>query len=283
MPACDGESIIVTKRPLQAALFLSALAMLAACDKKPTGQVVAVVNDEEVTQQELNREIALLNIPKDRLPPDAGAAMLERLVDRNLLADYAREQKLDRSPDFIAARRRMEQALLADMALRKLVPAPAPPTPTEITRFIEANPTLFGEREKLLVDYVRFATPKDPKLVPLLMALPSLDAVAQRLATDKTPFQRGKRPLDTATLEAPLARQIVARPDGALLEMTREDMTVIGAIVQRASAPAPQARWPQIAAAAITRGKLAEARAAALAKLRQSARISYAAKAPGSK
>lgn len=257
-----------------------AVGIATACDKKPTGQVVAVVNNEEVTQQELDREIALLNTPKDRIPADARSALLERLIDRNLLADYAKSQKLDRSPDFIAAQRRVEQSMLADVALRKLTPPPAAPTPAEVRTFIADNPTLLRDRQKLLIDYVRFAKPKDPKLLPLLMTLGSVDAVAARLAADRTPFQRGKRPLDTATLEAPLAKQFVDRPDGTLLEISRSDATVIGAIVQRARLPVPQSRWEQIAIAALSRAKAQKARNQAIANLRKSAQISYGAK-PG--
>ena len=45
------------------ALVGAAFIALQACSSEPTGQVVAVVNGEEITQQELNAEIAELPAP----------------------------------------------------------------------------------------------------------------------------------------------------------------------------------------------------------------------------
>jgi hypothetical protein len=47
-----------------AAVSLILLAGLSACDREATGQVAAVVNDEEITLQEINAEIAALQIPE---------------------------------------------------------------------------------------------------------------------------------------------------------------------------------------------------------------------------
>jgi EpsD family peptidyl-prolyl cis-trans isomerase len=252
-----------------------AMVTLTACEKKPTGQVIAVVNDEEITQQELDRELAGLNLPKDRVPPDARAKLLQRIVDRNLLADYAKKNDLDGTPDYIAAKRKMEQTLLAETAARKLLGSPAPPAPSEIDRFIAKNPTLFGERQRLVIDYVRFQKPKDPQRLSTLMDMGSLEAVTSSLATDKVPFQRGRMPLDTASVDPAIAAQIISRPDGGLLEMTRGDRTVIGTIIQRAKAPPPQARWKEIAAAALVRQTAGRTMEAAMENLRHSARITY--------
>jgi peptidyl-prolyl cis-trans isomerase C len=46
-----------------AALSLILLAGLSACNREATGQVAAVVNDDEITLQEVNAEIAALQIP----------------------------------------------------------------------------------------------------------------------------------------------------------------------------------------------------------------------------
>lgn len=268
------------RMPVHALLLAASVLVLAGCDKKPTGQVVAVVNDEEITQQELNGELATLNLPKDRIPENARDTLLERLVDRNLLADYARENDLDKSPEFVAMRRRMEQTLLSELAMRKLVGQPKQPTPAEVQKFIAQNPLMFAQRQRLLVDSVRFAAPKDAAVVKAYAALPTLEAVIERLTADHVAFERGRAPLDTGAMDAKIAQQVVAHANGQIFDMARDGNVLIGAIVAREPVPIPQQRWPQAAAAAIGRNQLGKGAESAIAKLRKDARISYSPKVP---
>ncbi len=55
---------------------------LADCGKKAEGQVVAVVNGEEITLNELNGEIAELNIPANVDKIRVRAEVLQRMVER---------------------------------------------------------------------------------------------------------------------------------------------------------------------------------------------------------
>ena len=104
-------------------VILTVAAALTACNKKPGGQVAAVVNGQEITQQDLRTEAVSQNL-KSKAEFDAAApGMVQRLVDRTVLSDYARKNNLDRGPEFVARRRQMEESLLAYLALRKLIGA----------------------------------------------------------------------------------------------------------------------------------------------------------------
>lgn len=88
-------------KQLLIAALLAGTSLLAACDQEPTGQVAAVVNGEEITLQEINAELAGLNVPQGVDEKRVRQAALQRIVDRRLLAQAAKEEGVDQSPEFL--------------------------------------------------------------------------------------------------------------------------------------------------------------------------------------
>lgn len=254
---------------------LAGAALLSACNKKVGGQVVAVVNDEEITQQELRAEAEAANIQVGQDIRKVGPGILQRVVERNLLADYAREQGLDRGPEYVARRRQLEQTLLASLAMRKIVGTPAKPTQAEVTRFINSQPTIFGQRQRLTLDQVRFPTPADPKQVQALTALGSVAAVEAQLKAQGVNVQRGTPVLDTASVAPMIAKQIVALPNGELFDFSTNGVSFISTITARAAAASPSATWNAPATEAVRREKADQSLKAAMDKMRASAKIEY--------
>lgn len=252
-----------------------ALAMLAGCDKKPGGQVVAVVNSEEITQQELRAEADAAGVPADRDLQSFAPAILNRVIERNLLADYARDQGLDRGPEYVARRRQLEQSLLATLGLRKLAGANAVPTPAEVQAFIRQNPATFAGRQKLTLDQIRFATPDSPERIKELTNLGSLDAIQARLRADKVPAARGTTSFDTGTVESQVAKQIAALPNGQIFDLSANGVTFISAITARAPAATPPTSWTPQATAMLRNERSRKALVDAMAKLRADAKIEY--------
>lgn len=256
------------------ALTVAALS-LAACEKKPGGQVIAVVNDNEITQQELQAEAAASNMGA-ALSDEAGrAAILERVIERNIVADYAREKEIDRRPDFIAQRRQMEQTLLAQMALKELIGDAPAVNDAEARDFIAKNPTLFAGRQRIAVDEISFPSPTVPSALENLLKIESQDALALRLKADGVQFQRNRRVLDTGAMPPSIARQIVAIPDGGQFDITRGGATAISRIIQRQPVSTPPASWIEPAKQMVRQAKIAKKASDALAKMRKDAKIDY--------
>src|SRR4051794_17376243 len=158
-----------------------AAATLSGCNKKPGGQVAAVVDGQEITDQDLRTEAVSQNL-KSKTEFDAAApTIVQRLVDRTVLSDYARKNNLDRGPEFVARRRQMEESLLAYLALRKLVGTVPAPGSAEVNRFIAENPLMFSQRRRLTLDQIHFKTPADPAELKRLTALDSPDQVEAQL------------------------------------------------------------------------------------------------------
>lgn len=113
---------------------------LAACSKQATGQVVAVVNDEEVTLSELNSELKSLGSAagnKDQIR----RAALQNVIDRKLLAQQARERGIDKTPDFILQERRNEEQLLVSLLGRELTKNVTVPAPNDVEQYLTNNPS----------------------------------------------------------------------------------------------------------------------------------------------
>src|SRR3954467_3099217 len=135
---------VMSKR-IVAALALALLA--SGCQKKASGQTVAVVNNEEITTTDLNGEMSSENASLTGSTQQARAQALQNLIDRRLLAQQARSEGLDKSPDFINRQRRGIEDLLIQMLLMRQMNTAQVPSPSEINSFEASHPNMFANRE----------------------------------------------------------------------------------------------------------------------------------------
>lgn len=136
--------------PHAGAALALALALLAgACGRSapapaPAGQVVARVDGVEITRRELAFELEADPQWRGLGGIAAQRGALAALVERKLLAAAAQRAQVDRDPDFLLARRRMGEQLLAARLADRLADETAVPDEAALDRFIGANPALFG-------------------------------------------------------------------------------------------------------------------------------------------
>jgi peptidyl-prolyl cis-trans isomerase C len=253
-----------------------ALALLAGCNKQPGGQVVAVVNNDDVTVQELNAEAQAAQLPAASVnDKQAVAALLQRVIDRNLLADYAKREGLDRGPDFVARKRQMEQALLADLAVRKLTGGSTNPSSAEVSAYIASNPLLFAERQKLALDQIRFPTPPQAEVLKVITAAPTLDGVIAQLDAKGIKYARGAASLDTGGIDAAAVRQILALKPAEAFALSTAGQTFVSVVTGKEPVSVDKAAWPTIATNALRNQRLSKLMADSLKQMRTSAKIEY--------
>lgn len=279
MDTKSGINWLSGQAPLQRrAALLSCLigaVLLAGCEKQPGGQVVAVVGDDEITLTELRAEAKTPASATGPAVQAANEAALARLVDRNVLADYAREKGFDRSPDFVARRRQVEQSLLASLAIRDLAGTPPKPTPEEVRRFVASNGTLFAQRQRLDMDRIQIDTPGNAAEVQSLVKLQNLDLIAAELTRRGVKFQRGRGFFDTASVPPEIAKQIASLPNGEVFDLTTGGATYIAVITGRSAVANKPENWDAAAAALLARQQVATKVQAELDKLRKGAKINY--------
>jgi peptidyl-prolyl cis-trans isomerase C len=191
----------------------SSLALLAAgCDRKPTGQTVAVVNGDEISIGELNAELQQANVPQGADQKAVRAQLLQNLISRRLLAQDARKNGVDKTPEFLSRQRRLTDELLIAMNAERQNGSQKLPDQGAIDQFIAANPQAFAQRQVLALQQIAIDPPSDPKSLEPLKDAHSLDAVAAALTKLNIPFTRTSGRLDTASVPPEVLKRIFALP-----------------------------------------------------------------------
>ena len=195
--------------------------LLAGCGKKQeaqavVGQVIAHVGPDDVTQQELDNELRLANVPADKRTDEIVRAALTRIVERKYLVQQALAAKLDREPtvhlDLLRAR---EQILAGAFVQRDLAGKMSAVSKNEIDSYIQGHPKQFDQRELFQIDQISLATPKNVEaLAAATKDFKSLDQVVAKLNEMNIKFSRGPATLDSATMPAEMLKVLDARkPD----------------------------------------------------------------------
>lgn len=218
------------ERKSWAAAALAVALATAGCNKGvPEGQVVARVNGDEITQTEVNAEMGAVGVPADQRAK-AGPAILQRIIERKLLAQAASKEGVDKEPDYVTLRQRTEELLLAQRYLqRESQKATQQPSGDKIEEFLRMHPAVAENRQLLTLDQIRFPTPTDAKEVQALQGATTMEALIGVLRARNIQFKRDVVQADTATL-----------PDSLLVNMNKlkpdEPLVIIGGPVLTAAA-----------------------------------------------
>jgi peptidyl-prolyl cis-trans isomerase C len=248
---------------------------VAACDKKPTGQVVAVVNGEEITLQDLNVEMQSVQLPEGADKKAVAAQFLQGVIDRKLLVAAARERGLDREPAFLQQKSRMEDALLIQLSAKNAAGTVQMPSETKIAEYVAANPQKFGGRTLYRVDQVVFSVGVKPEVLAALKPAQSLSDIATILTSKNVKFTRGAAKLDTAQVDRKVLATILALPPGEPFVVPVGANAVASVIVGKEAAPVDAAQQKRLAAEMIRQEALGEIGMKRTKEARAAAKIEY--------
>lgn len=146
-------TLSVHARPARAGIALAALLAVAACGgsddnagaSAPT-QVVAKVNDKELSIHQVNFFVQRLGaIPPERVP-QVRKQVLDSLVEQEVLVQQAVSQKLDRDPQVLAQLEATRREVLSRAFLERTAASVERPGAAEVAEFYRQNPTLFDQR-----------------------------------------------------------------------------------------------------------------------------------------
>jgi peptidyl-prolyl cis-trans isomerase C len=248
---------------------------LAGCSKKPTDQVVAIVNGEEISLPELNAELGNAQVPAGVDKKMVQQQLLQRLVDRRLLAQAAKEQGLDRDPAFIVEQRRVNESLLVEKLAKRTNDTIPVPTAADIDKFIAGNPSLFAGRQLYSVDQIAFATPADPTQLKALEPAKTMAEVAGVLQQLGIKFQRANRVVDSATVPPEQMQKITSLPKGEPFVVPSNGQVTVNVIVGGKAEPLPETQSRAMAVRALRSQSLAKLGEARLKEARTKAKIDY--------
>lgn len=250
-------------------MTLSLGLVTASCGQHaPKGQVVAVVNGQDVTAQDLATEQRSANQP----PTADSKPLLQRVIARVLLAQDAHARHLDSYPGFPSDLARLQQNFLAQKALQGVIKPPTKIAPDDLARFEASRPYAFARRMKVSLDEIRFSAADDLKS---LNGADDFAAIESRLKSLNIQSQRTTRDMDTAQLPPGLAEKLATILFGQIFFIHEGD-TALGLAV-RAREPitlAPE-KEAALATQAMAEVSTQQQIGAVLKDLRNKAKIAY--------
>ena len=261
------------KYRILAAIAVSIVA--SGCNRKAEGQTVAVVNGDEITAPDLNFALDQAKVPEGADKNAARAQVLEQLVDKRLLAEQARKEGIDKTPEYLNRQRQADEALLISMLANRRLSAAQLPSDREVQNYIATHPEMFDKRETWTLDQLVYATPTDPNVKSQIMDAHSMDQLVTVLQNNKVAFARQKNRLDTAAIPAELYTKLNTLPAGEPFALSTGGRTVTSAITAREPAPIAGDQAKPIAVDAMRKAQTGKALESLMKSLRSSAKIEY--------
>lgn len=262
----------------KAIMMAGAAALLVVtngCSKKPGGQVVAVVNGEEITSQELNAELANAHLPPGVDQKKVMPVLLQRIVDRKLITQLAKTDGLDKTPAYLAQSRILAENLLANEYASKIAKTISLPDAAAVDAFIASTPSVFSQRKRYTLNQIVFNQPTDATFLQKLAPAHTLDAIAAILTAAQVQFVRGVGKLDTGAVPPEIAAKIAALPPGEPF-LLPDNGRIVASVIQSAEpVPVTPEEARPIAVNVLRQKALQDAVGKKLEAARSSATISY--------
>jgi peptidyl-prolyl cis-trans isomerase C len=256
-------------------LACTGILFLQACDSEPTGQVLAVVNGEEITQQELNAELAELGQAAAGDKQAIRRQVLQQIIERRLLAQVAKEEGLDRDPTYIIRERRLNEELLVQMYGAKTADTVRVPNSAAVQNYIQENPGKFNQRTAYLVDQISFDVPSDATVLKQLEADKTLADVEETLKSLKIEYAKGKNSVDSGNVPTAVLNQILALPAGEPFVIPSQGKVVVSVITGRQPVAMNQRDAVPMAAQSMRAESLGKLMQSRLDEAKATAKITY--------
>lgn len=191
-----------------------AAVIVAACSPTSPGKdVAAVVAGETITMAELDREIAASGARKTD-DPAVRRAVLNAMVTRKLLAKAARAEKLNKTPEALAAKRVADESFDAGLDRVNTIARTPAPTPAEVKAYIAAHPEMFAQRTGYLIEQLQVPRPHTPELIEALRPTKTLEAAETVLKAQAMPYRRVVVPMDTLRADPRISDAVAKLPEG---------------------------------------------------------------------
>lgn len=255
-------------------LLLASALTATGCKRAATGQVVAVVNGEEVSLSELNGEL-------QRAGAQGGdkkvvqAAALQGLIDRKLLVQAARERGIDKDPEYLQQQRRLNDELMISMLGKQVTKNVPVPSTTDVDQYVASHPDMFGQRTIYALDQIQFAAPEDRAKLKALEADHSLDEVAATLTGMGIKFARQKGVMDSAQTPPGLIKQITQLPPTEPFVLASGGRVVVSVIADKRVQPLAGDNARQLATQVIRRDAVSDIAKKQVKQARDAAKIEY--------
>jgi len=265
------------RRVLCGVLILVTIVGLSACGskEKKAGQTLVRVNGEEITVLQINDELKRAGVKADQQEA-ATKELLESLIDRQLVIDEAKRNKVDRTPEVLQSIERSKGLIIAQAYLGSLVANIPKPSMVEIDDYFQKHPEYFTQRKQFFMQQLVFATKDFSNELKLAIdSAKSLDEVAAWLEGHGVRYARGELSRYTTDLPELMVAKLKELKKGDLFIVNEGQSSMLNFITDIKDSPmTAQNAAPQINQYLINK-KSKEAADAEIKHLRSSAKIEY--------
>lgn len=252
--------------------------LLAACgrDHAPAdGQVVALVNEDEISVHQVQAVLQRQPALSGQLGQAAGEKVLQGLIEQELAAQAARAQKLDSSPKVLQAMALAKREILAREYQDRLADKAVPPNAGDIDRYYDEHPELFKERRRYTIQEtaLKVSPAEAPAWRDRVKATTSLAEANEVVSASGLPATSREMVEWAENLPLALLKQFSTLAPGQSLVLERPDGLVIGTLVHTELAPINRRDAAQAIQAVLTNQRRREAVSKGMEALRQGAKI----------
>jgi EpsD family peptidyl-prolyl cis-trans isomerase len=263
-----------------AALVIGLLGFaLVGCGKKEAGptQVVASVDGEEITVHQINDILAKATGVTPQTLPKVKIDILNGLVEQQLAINYAMAQKLERTPNVVAAIERAKRDIISRAAIDQLASALPKPTDDEAKKYYTDNPALFGQRRVFSLQEIALRKPNADldRIRAEVSSAKTIEEVQSWLKENNIEFSlnAGVRPAEQIPLE--ILPQVQAVKDGQIALIEANEAYLVMRVVASRSQPVPEEKALPTIKTFLFNKSSSEAIKAATADMKAKAKIVY--------
>jgi len=201
--------------------------------------------------------------------------VLQGLVEQELAAQAAREQKLDKSPKVLQAMELAKREVLAREYQDRLADKAVPPDTGEIDRYYDEHPELFKDRRQYTIQETTLAvSPADaPAWRDKAKAAATLAEVHELVRSSGLPSSSREMTEWAESLPLGLLKQISGLQPGQSLVLERPNGLVIGTLVRSTPGEVTRRDAAPAIQTVLTNQRRREAVAKGMETLRQGAKI----------
>lgn len=222
--------MIFTNKWLLSLVIISAFSAVScgkkdqAASAKAETQVVAKVNNDEISIHQINFQLARLTQNNQKTlneaqSKEAAKQILARLVDQQLLKQQAIETKLDRDPRILQVLETSKNEILAQAYLEQVLSKAAKPSKAQIDAFYKENPALFENRRVFRLQELAVNVGKDKyaEIEENVKRIKNINEVAAWLKAQNYVFNANSNVRAAEQLPLDFLKQIQPLKDGELI------------------------------------------------------------------
>lgn len=226
------RSILNSSLFLRNTLYAISLGILiTGCSehKKPATQIVAKVNNDEISVHQVNNAMAQYqNIPADKVDK-VRSEVLTKLINQQLAVQQAEKHKIDRSVEVMMMLDAAKREILTRAYLNQVVAAVPPPSEEEVRKFYQEHPELFSQRriytlQQIVLTGSNLRTPE----LRQMAGTKSMEEIAAWLKKEDMAFMANAGTRAAEQIALPVLAQIASYKDGQTgLVETPEGVTIV--------------------------------------------------------